>query len=453
MMNTSTHQIIKNVINLALPMAGSRLIQMLSGFIGMLMLARLGHSVLAASMLMTSTQVTIIVIFISLLFSMSVVVGQAYGAKQYDEIGAILQQGCILALILSIPLIILFLIADRILLAFGQLPVLVVYVKYYFHSLVWGTPGIVLLAALQQALYGMSCQRIVILANLFCLGVFALSAYVLVFGHFGISPQGVAGVPYALAIQAYLNIIILLFFFYYQKRFKPIGIFKWRYNQRWYYFKQLFQIGWPMCMQFGGELTAFFTISIMIGWLGSNELAAAQVTQQCLFLFVLPMFAVAESTGIMVSHAVGGRQYQSVRRIGEISLVISLIFALVAATIFIVFPRFLASLYIDVKTPQHVHTVHLIKILFILVSCSITFDTIRNIASGALRGFYDTRFAMWVGLSIMWIIAVPGGYLLGIVGHYGVIGFRIASAIAFLIGALLVLWRWRECVQEYAQLP
>lgn len=44
-MNTSTPQIIKNVVNLALPMAGSRLIQMLSGFIGMLMLARLGHSI------------------------------------------------------------------------------------------------------------------------------------------------------------------------------------------------------------------------------------------------------------------------------------------------------------------------------------------------------------------------------------------------------------------------
>ncbi len=159
-MNTSTPQIIKNVVNLALPMAGSRLIQMLSGFIGMLMLARLGHSILAASMLMTSTQVTIIVIFISLLFSMSVVVGQVYGAKKYDEVGAILQQGCILALILSIPLIILFLVADRILLALGQLPELVIYVKHYFRALIWGTPGFVLLAALQQALYGMPANEL-----------------------------------------------------------------------------------------------------------------------------------------------------------------------------------------------------------------------------------------------------------------------------------------------------
>ncbi|PNT90168.1 MATE family efflux transporter [Coxiella burnetii] len=452
-MNTSTPQIIKNVVNLALPMAESRLIQMLSGFIGMLMLARLGHSILAASMLMTSTQVTIIVIFISLLFSMSVVVGQAYGAKKYDEVGVILQQGCILALILSIPLIILFLVADRILLALGQLPELVIYVKHYFRALIWGTPGFILLAALQQALYGMSRQRIVILANLFCLGVFVLSAYVLVFGHLGISAQGVTGVPYAFAIQAYLNIIILLFCFYYQKQFKPMGIFKWRSHQRWRYLKQLFQIGWPMCMQFGGELMAFFVISIMIGWLGKNELAAAQVTQQCLFLFVVPMFAVAEATGIMVSHAVGGKQYQSVKRIGEISLIIAMILVSVAALIFLAFPEFLASLYIDVKAPQYTHMIHLIKILFILVAFSITFDTLRNVASGALRGFYDTRFAMWAGLGAMWIISVPGGYLLGVVFHYGVIGFRIASAFAFLIGALLVLWRWRERVKEYSQLP
>ena len=38
------------------------------------------------------------------------------------------------ALILSIPLIFLFLIVDRFLLAFGQLPQLVVYLRHYFYT-------------------------------------------------------------------------------------------------------------------------------------------------------------------------------------------------------------------------------------------------------------------------------------------------------------------------------
>ncbi|WP_244896941.1 hypothetical protein [Candidatus Coxiella mudrowiae] len=50
------------------------------------MLARLGYSILAAIMLMTSIQATLIVIFISVLFSMRVVVGQTYyGTQDYQK--------------------------------------------------------------------------------------------------------------------------------------------------------------------------------------------------------------------------------------------------------------------------------------------------------------------------------------------------------------------------------
>ncbi|WP_235378900.1 hypothetical protein [Candidatus Coxiella mudrowiae] len=51
------------------------------------MLARLGYSILAAIMLMTSVQATLIVIFISVLFSMRVVVGlgQTYGTQNYQK--------------------------------------------------------------------------------------------------------------------------------------------------------------------------------------------------------------------------------------------------------------------------------------------------------------------------------------------------------------------------------
>lgn len=64
-----------------------------------------------------------------------------------------------LALILSIPLIFLFLIVDRFLLASRQLPQLVVYLRHYFHTLVWETLSFILLVALQQILYRISRQR------------------------------------------------------------------------------------------------------------------------------------------------------------------------------------------------------------------------------------------------------------------------------------------------------
>ncbi len=440
-----TH-LVGKTIRLALPMAGSRLIQMLSGFIGMLMLARLGHTVLAASALMTPTMITIIVIMIALLFSVSVVVGQAWGAGKQYEIGSIIQQGCVLALIISIPAMILFWYVDRFLLWTGQLPELIVYVRQYFHALEWGVVPIMLGATIQQACYGMLKQRLVIILNSFCLLIFVGVSYILIFGKLGFKAYGVAGLSYAFSIQAWLNLILLLVIFYVLPELKPMQLFAKRDNKDWHYLRQLFQIGWPMSAQFGGELLSFFAIAIMVGWLGDQALAASQVTQQVLFLFLVPMFAVAESTGILVSQSVGAKQFGEVEHIANVCLKLTLGFVIFFGIIFISFPSLLASIYINIHNPANAAVMHLIKMLFLITAFTLVFDTMRNVSAGALRGLYDTRFAMWIGITVNWLVSLPLGYVLAFPLHLGVIGFRLALAVALASGSIAVYLWWRRKV-------
>jgi MATE family multidrug resistance protein len=78
---------VKRIFALALPMAGTQFVNVGSGFLCMVMLAALGHDVLAASALIVSTQLSIMVSGMSLLFSLSVLVGHAYGAKDHAAIG------------------------------------------------------------------------------------------------------------------------------------------------------------------------------------------------------------------------------------------------------------------------------------------------------------------------------------------------------------------------------
>ena len=92
----------KRVFTLSLPMAGSRFLQMGSGFIGTMMLAHLGREVLASCALINATLSAILLIFISIVFSLSFIVGQSFGAKKYDEIGALVQQGFFLSFILAL---------------------------------------------------------------------------------------------------------------------------------------------------------------------------------------------------------------------------------------------------------------------------------------------------------------------------------------------------------------
>src|SRR5690349_24777074 len=102
--NISFFEAGKRIFVLALPMAGSQFINVASGFLCMAMLAALGPKVLAASALIFSTQLSIMVSGMSILFSLSVLVGHSYGARDYLAIGTYVHQGWILAFLISLPI-------------------------------------------------------------------------------------------------------------------------------------------------------------------------------------------------------------------------------------------------------------------------------------------------------------------------------------------------------------
>lgn len=82
------------IASLALPMTGSQLINVASSFLCMVMLAQLGPQVLAACALIFSTELSIVVTGLSILFSLSVLIGHAFGEKNiwilaslYNKVG------------------------------------------------------------------------------------------------------------------------------------------------------------------------------------------------------------------------------------------------------------------------------------------------------------------------------------------------------------------------------
>jgi multidrug resistance protein, MATE family len=141
---------IKKIISLALPMAGVQLITVSSGFLCMLMLSKLGHEVLAASALIFSIQMSTMVTGMSILFSLSVLVGHAYGAKNYSAIGNFVQQSWTLGLIIATPIIIFFWHIGSILIYFGQTPHIAAIVQKFFHAYVWCVVPLLLSVSNQQ---------------------------------------------------------------------------------------------------------------------------------------------------------------------------------------------------------------------------------------------------------------------------------------------------------------
>lgn len=436
------HTRIKQVLGLALPMAWSRFIQMISWFLGMMMLSHLGKDVLAASALINAIQIAICISFMSMLFSTAVVAARLHGAGANNEIGQLLQQGLLLGSLLAVAMMLALYSVGPLLLWCGQAPELVKIVSEYFHVFAWNALPLMMMIMLQQLCYGIGQQRLVIYNNILSLIVFLPACYGFIYGGLGLTPCGVRGLAYGLILQCIVNTGGLLWCLAKQDIFKRYHFFIWHNHRNLDYIKQIYQIGWPMSVQFGGELLAFLVIMLLTGWLGPAALSATQIAQQVVLLFLVPLFAIAESAGIFVSQAIGAKQFDEVSIMGNACVILCIVVVSVVSLFFFIIPDQFTSMYIDIHNPLNHETVMSARYLFYLSAPMLLVDTLRNVYAGALRGFYDTRVPMCIGLISIWLMMLPCSFIFAFWCGWNVIGLRVGAVLGFAVGAGILCRRW-----------
>jgi len=122
----------------------------------------------------------------------------------------------------------------------------------------------------------------------------------------------------------------------------------------------------------------------------------------------------------------------------------------VMTLVFIFLPHWLASLYLNLNNPANAYTIHLIRMLFLIVAFNFTVIVIGDMMSGALRGLFDTRFPMWNSLFFSWIFNIPLSYLFAFTFGWGIIGIFLGSSISFVFRAAGVWLRWRWQLKRLA---
>jgi MATE family multidrug resistance protein len=441
--------LLHKILKLALPMLITQLINIGGGFFCMAMLSHLGPKILAASALIFAAQQTFMVIGMSFLFSISMLVGRAYGAKEYSKIGSIVQHGWSLGLAISIPLIILYLNMGALLVHFGQDPALAAIVQEFFNIYVWEIPVFMLLVCNQQLFFGMHQQKLALTTSVISLSVLLTTAWVLIFGKLGLPSLGVKGLALAMVVQCYVAFLLGAAYLYFHEDFKKLELFRFRPHKKYETFKHMFKVALPIGIQISSEVPSFFVNSIMVGWIGVQALMASQVVTQYMFLFIVPIFGLAQTTGILISQAAGANEYHQVKQIGKTCMSMGLLITIVVGALYVLIPKQLASLYLDIHSPENAEVLHLTILLFALTALSQAFDGIRNIVTGALRGLFDVRFPMVIGIITIWVLCIPLSYLLGIALKMGVVGVALGFAIGIFIGMVILLLRWRLMTKDY----
>ena len=204
---------IRRLSTLSAPLVATQLLTMLLWTVDLLLVGRVSVEALNAVTLGRVWIMGTAVSAMGLLFGLDPLASQAHGARDRKRLGDTLLHGSALALLLSLPLAVLWRCTGPLLEAFGQQPETARLAHDYVQTQIPALPFFLLFIALKQYLQARGITRPAMWVSLGANVFHAVAAWVLIFGHAGLPPMGVVGAGIATAATEVLMVVALLVLF------------------------------------------------------------------------------------------------------------------------------------------------------------------------------------------------------------------------------------------------
>jgi len=439
---------LKKTATLSVPLVGSRLLHAANDFINMIIIAKLGIDALAAGSLIAATSATILLVSWAMLFSVAVVVGYSYGAKQFSEVGKILKSGCVLALAIGICASIVMWNANHILALFRQSQNSIALAMPYFHILALGIIPSLICVCFNEFAIGINKTYLVIIWRFLSTPINIFLSYGLVLGKFGLPKIGIMGAALGYTITYWGLAIAIFIYFSYAKNYR-IYCFAAACST-YQYIKKLFTIGWPISIQLGAIMASYTAFSYMMGWLGKPALAACQIISQYAIIVAMIPYGISQTSSALTSQAFGTNK-KDIHLAGFAGIYLGATTVFLLSLVYWFMPKTLISVYLNINDPQNALVISL-TILFLYVNAAgQIFDAISVCTLGALRGLHDTKIPMAISITASWLISVPIAYVLTFKCNL-IFGINLGFALGSIFNAVCLIVRFKRGASSYVPL-
>jgi multidrug resistance protein, MATE family len=428
------------MLSIAVPVVVVQVGMMLMGVVDTLIIGRFSAQALAAVALGNLYFYNVIVIAIGTVMTLDPLVAQAVGANDRVAITRSIQRGLLLALGLGVLSVFPMLPAASLLRLFRQPPEVIPSVATYVHISAAGLVPFLVFVVLRQSLQAIARLAPIVVTIIAANVLNAALNWVLIFGHLGAPPLGVAGSAVATVISRWAMCLVLLALAWRELRPHLIKLdpASFTLGPLW----RMVMLGLPIGLQQFLEVSAFGAIGLLTGTLGAIQVAAYQVALNLAALTFMVPLGVASAAAVRVGHAVGAGDAQRTRLAARIAYALGGGFMCMTAAAFLLAPRFFASLYSADRA-----LVAAAATLIPIAGVFQVFDGMQSVGAGVLRGLGDTKVPLIAMLSGYWLIGVPVSVVLGFNSHMGSQGLwwgfvaGLASVALFLLIRVRVLLR------------
>jgi len=429
---------VQAIVLLALPLILTNFAHVAVTTIDILVLGTLGARELAAGGLAIALFNQLRTMGTGLVTSVSNLVAEANARGEHKRVSELLMAGFFWATVSGLAFIALLLLLERPLVWLGQESTVA---AMTFQYLLLAAPGLLpclWFQTLRHFTVGLKYPGPLLAITLVAIVLTAGLNYIVVHGRFGVPALGFPGVALTTSLVFLISFLMFLYVVVSNKRLAPyitLSALRWSPEA----VHDVWRLGLPIAGTYASEAGFFTVLTLLIGTLGVEALAAQTVLNQIIYIVFMISAGISHAASIHISEACGVDDYPHARRLGLLSLALGVAAMLVVAIPYVLVPDLIVTLFISADQRSNATALALATSGLLIAAVLQIFDASQNIGNGILRGTGDTAGPLRISLLGYWLIGLPLAYLLGVTANYGIYGIWVAQTIGLAATAALLV--------------
>ena len=430
------------VLGLGLPLIGSHLAQMSLHITDTIMLGWYSISALASVVLGGTLFFVLFILGSGFAQSLMPLVAHAAAADDDRQVRRATRMGLWLSILFGGLILPVLWHSASLLRGLGQDPDIAALAQDFLRIAGFGMIPALVVMALKSYLAALHRTQVVLWVTIATVFVNAGLAYALIFGHWGAPELGVRGAAIASLGSQLLSAVLLLI---YAAAFGPLrryALFLRFWRPDWQAMAQVWRLGWPIGLTGLAESGLFSAASVMMGWIGTPELAAHGIAMQIASITFMIHLGLSNAATVRAGRALGEGDPAGLRDGALVAIALSMLAAFGFISAFLGMPGALIGLFLAPGDPERAALIRIGSGLLVMAALFQLTDAAQVMALGLLRGVQDTRVPMLIAIVSYWVIGAPMAYLMGTSWGLGGQGIWLGLVIGLTFAATLLMLRF-----------
>lgn len=425
----------REFLHIAFPLILSTGMWSIQHFIDRMFLTWYSPTAIAAAMPAGILNFSVMSLFIGTIGYIDTFVAQYYGAKNYNRIGAVVWQGIYISIAGGALIMSLAPFADVIFGFIGHDPEVQNNEIIYFKYLCFGAVPLLASTALAGFYAGRGETWPIMWINMFGTTINLVFDYFFIFGKWIFPEWGIKGAAIATVLSAcftFLAYMILIFRKKHNEVYSTLAA--WRMDRE--LLKRIVRYGFPNGVQFFIDVAGFATFVLIMGFLGTFNLAANNIAFNINTIAFMPMIGSGIAVSVLVGQYLGQNRADLAERSVYSGFGLTFLYMASISVLYLTAPEIFIKPFALRSDPQAFKQLHdIIIVLLRFVAVYSIFDTMNIIFASGIKGAGDTKYVMYLIVVASLLVLIIPSYIAIVVLKKGVFaGWFIASSYVTILG-------------------